>query len=105
MLFFNTERFLNSDVPTIYLHDINKYNSLNNSYIFWVNYLKKWFSLNNSNISTINISTGTDLVNFKRNIDLFFIYGFLNGNKKSLTLKELIDHSGYKTAILQERLV
>lgn len=34
MLFLDSTRFLNADVPTIYLHDINKYNSLNNSYIF-----------------------------------------------------------------------
>lgn len=64
------------------------------------------FSLNNSNLSLLNITSGTELVNFKRNIDIFFvIHSFLKGNKKSLTLKELIDHSGYKTHILQERLV
>lgn len=106
MLFLDSTRFLNADVPTIYLHDINKYNSLNNSYIFWVNYLKKMFSLNNSNLSLLNITSGTELVNFKRNIDLFFvIHSFLKGNKKSLTLKELMDNSDYKIHILEERLV
>ncbi len=64
------------------------------------------FSLNNSNLSLLNITSGTEFVNFKRNIDLFFIiHSFLKGNKKSLTLKELMDNSGYKTHILEERLV
>lgn len=106
MLFFNSDRFLQSEVPEIKINDINNHNFINHSYIFAVNYLKKLFSLKNSDFSHINISSGTDLVYLKRNIDLFFvIYRSLNANKKTLTLKELIDNSGYKQHILQERLV
>ncbi len=106
MLFLNCNRFLESEVQNIKINDINNHNCMNHSYIFGVNYLKKLLSLNNYQFSNINISTGTDFVYFKRNIDLFFtIYHFLNENKKPLTLKELINNSGYKKNILQDRLV